>query len=87
MQEQATSVSLVILDRVIGIIRGALADRAIGAETPLVSSELLDSVSVVNIVLDLESAFLISIPETMVVPENFETAAAISRTCDSLITA
>ena len=53
--------------------------------TELVESNLLDSVSVANLVLDLERAFSVQIPDVEITPENFSTVTSIASFCDRLM--
>ena len=47
-------------------------------DTDLLVSGLLDSFDIVNLVSQLEEAFMVEIEPTDIVPENFRTVAAIA---------
>ncbi len=51
---------------------------AVGDETPLVSGGLLDSMSIVDLILDLQDTFGVEIPASEVQPEDFDTVARIA---------
>ncbi len=72
------------LDRVTQILGHTLVLGEIEKSTELVDSELLDSVSVVNLILELEKALEIRIPESEIAPENFQTPATIACLCERL---
>ena len=55
--------------------RAQLADDA-----PLISAGLIDSMSIVDLVLDLEAALQVRIPSSAVQPTDFDSVAAIART-------
>lgn len=47
-------------------------------ETGLVQKRILDSLTIIALVSDLEDEFDIAIPAVEIVPENFDSAAAIA---------
>ena len=51
--------------------------NAITLTTPLISSGYIDSFSMVTIVAFLEKEFSISIPDSEIIPKNFDSAQAI----------
>jgi acyl carrier protein len=65
-------------------IQRVLALPVVEPATPLVSSGVLDSLSLVNLVLELQRVFGVSIPDDCMVPEQFETPVAIARMCADL---
>ena len=72
------------VERVTTALRRTLALDDLHESTELIESELLDSVSVANLILELEQALDISIPESEVTPENFETPSTIHALCERL---
>lgn len=53
-------------------------------ETGLVQKRILDSLTIIALVSDLEDEFDIAIPAVEIVPENFDSAAAIARLVERL---
>lgn len=51
---------------------------SVNAQTELVRSEIIDSHGIVELVEFLEKTFSISFPDEFFVPDNFQTAQAIS---------
>jgi acyl carrier protein len=49
-------------------------------ETAIVSSGLIDSMSIVDLILDLESALGVKIPASDVQPDDFDSVRTIART-------
>ena len=72
------------VERVTTLLRRTLALDDLHESTELIESELLDSVSVANLILELEQTLDISIPEGEVTPENFETPSTIAALCARL---
>jgi acyl carrier protein len=56
--------------------------QAFDDDTALVSGGLIDSMSLVDLILDLEAAFGMRIPVMEVQPDDFDSVRAISRTID-----
>jgi len=54
--------------------------RAIDDDTPLVSGGLIDSMSIVDLILELETATGVRIPVTEVEPDDFDTIRKIAAT-------
>ena len=46
-------------------------------ETHLIDNHLLDSLSIISLVAELEDTFDITIPAVEIIPENFNSAAAM----------
>jgi acyl carrier protein len=62
-------------------VAGRLAKRrAIDDDTPLVSGGLIDSMSIVDLILELESATGVHIPVSEVEPDDFDTIRKIAAT-------
>lgn len=74
------------LDRVTTLLQSMLGIADIEPDTELVASDLLDSVNVVNLVLELEAEFGVQIFEAEIVPENFSNPNDIANLCDRLST-
>jgi acyl carrier protein len=55
--------------------RGPIAD-----DTRLVSGGLIDSMSIVDLILDLQSELGVTIPTSEVQPDDFDSVVAIART-------
>ena len=72
------------VERVTAAVRQTLALDDLHESTELIESELLDSISVANLILELEQVLDISIPESEVTPENFETPSTIHALCARL---
>lgn len=53
---------------------------ALRDDTPLVSGGLIDSMSIVDLILDLQSAFAMEIPVSEVQPDDFDTVDKIAET-------
>ena len=71
-----------LLGRVIDLVHGQIeADGrgsvTLGADTGLLRSGLIDSVGVVNLILELESGFAIQLDEADLVEPNFATPGSI----------
>jgi len=54
--------------------------KAFDDDTAIVSSGLIDSMSIVDLILDLESALGVKIPPSDVQPDDFDSVRAIART-------
>ena len=53
-------------------------------ETGLVQQRILDSLTIIALVSDLEDEFDIAVPAVEIVPENFDSAAAIAHLVERL---
>lgn len=56
----------------------------VSAETPLLTSNLLDSIAFLSLVTFLEERFQVKIDEDDMLPENFETSKTIMSLVDGL---
>lgn len=54
------------------------ADTSLEADTRLIETQLLDSVELLQLVMELETAFSITIPLEELAPENFTDVAAVT---------
>lgn len=61
--------------------------RTIMPDQELMGSGILDSVTLVEIIIDLESAYQISVPPVHVTKENFQSVNAICRYIESRMNA
>ena len=66
------------IEEIIAIIKEINPYIDIDENTELIESEILDSLSVVYIVTELEDKYGIYVDEKLVLPENFKTATLIS---------
>jgi acyl carrier protein len=67
-------------DDVIGYIRQAILRNpgaSLGPDDSLIEAGLLDSVGLTNVIIFVEGAAGVRIPDLEVTPENFDTATAI----------
>ncbi|MGH9185760.1 MAG: acyl carrier protein [Acidimicrobiales bacterium] len=56
--------------------------RALTADYPLIDNDVVDSLGIFEIVAFLESRYGVEVDDEDLVPENFETIAAIARLID-----
>lgn len=72
------------METVIDILEGLKPGVDYRTETGLVQKRILDSLTIIALVSDLEDEFDIAIPAVEIVPENFDSAAAIARLVERL---
>ena len=65
-------------------LRLVAADEPIPLETKLVSIGL-DSIGTINLLLDIEEAFTVSLPGSMLTPQTFETRATLQSAVATLM--
>ena len=65
------------MDRIIELLKEIKEDIDYENETSLIDDELLDSFDILQIISALDDEFDISIPASMIVPENFNSAEAL----------
>jgi acyl carrier protein len=74
-------------ERVATIVTGLLPERAranpIGYDEPLTTAGL-NSLGMVNLLLEIEANFNITVPASLVVPKSFRSINSISRLIESL---
>lgn len=75
----------VTLDEVIEVLRDVEEDVDYEAEEALVDGRVLDSFDILEIISSLNDEFDISIPAKDVVPENFNSARAITAMVNRLL--
>jgi acyl carrier protein len=69
------------LGRIRAIVQARMRRRKeVGDDTPLVSGGLIDSMAIVDLILDLETAFGVTIPASEVQPDDFDTVRRIADT-------
>ena len=72
------------METIIDILEGLKPGVDYHTETGLVQKRILDSLTIIALVSDLEDEFDIAIPAVDIVPENFDSAAAIARLVERL---
>ncbi|MEU7580878.1 acyl carrier protein [Streptomyces sp. NPDC041068] len=66
-----------VLATVRSIVQETASGREVTDETPLIAHRIIDSLSLLTVVSRLEDSFGISIDDTEVLPNHFETITAI----------
>lgn len=72
------------METIIDILEGLKPGVDYHTETGLVQQRILDSLTIIALASDLEDEFDIAIPAVEIVPENFDSAAAIARLVERL---
>lgn len=62
------------------VLRRHLNGKPAGDDTPLISSGLIDSMAIVDLIVDLENATGVHIPPSEVQPDDFDSARRIVET-------
>ncbi len=65
------------MEELLEILRGIKPDIDFENCTTLIDDELLDSFDIISIVAELNEAFDLQIPASEIVPDNFNSAAAL----------
>ena len=65
------------MEKLMKILKDMHPDVDFDAETDLVDSEILDSLDIVTLITEINSAYDISIPPEEILPENFNSINAI----------
>ena len=65
------------MDKLMAILEELRPDIDFAAHTDLIDSHLLDSLSILSLIAELEDEFDITIPAVEIVPKNFNSAAAM----------
>ena len=65
------------MEKLLEILNELHEDVDFGAETALVDDGILDSLDIVTLITEINDAFDVSIPAEEIIPENFNSAAAI----------
>ena len=66
-----------VMERLINILKELHEDVDFEAEEGLVDDGILDSLDIVSLVTEIDSEFDVRIPPEEIVPENFNSAAAL----------
>lgn len=72
-------------EKIIEVMNKANPNIGDDFELDLMKEELIDSLEIVNIVMDLEDAFNIEIDPELVIPENFNTMNNILQLIESIV--
>jgi acyl carrier protein len=78
VSEQMSAPDLATIQRIVAARVGG--KRSIAKDTPLISGGLIDSMSIVELILELEATFSIKIPASEVQPDDFDTVGRIAET-------
>jgi len=70
------------IEKVHEILRSHLKGKTVGDDTPLVSSGLIDSMAIVDLIIDLEAMLGVRIPASEVQPDDFDTPRRIAETVE-----
>ena len=73
------------MDRIIELLKEIKEDIDYENETSLIDDELLDSFDILQIISALDDEFDMSIPASMIVPENFNSAEALWKMVQELM--
>ena len=73
------------MERLIELLQEIKEDIDYEHETALIDDELLDSFDILQIISALDDEFDISIPASMIVPENFNSAEALWKMVQELM--
>lgn len=73
------------MDRIIELLKEIKEDIDYENETSLIDDELLDSFDILQIISALDDEFDISIPASMIVPQNFNSAEALWKMVQELM--
>lgn len=72
------------METIISLLEDLKADVDFASRTDLVDSRVLDSLTILALVSDLEDTFDITIPAVEIVPQNFNSVAGIKAMVDRL---
>ena len=73
------------MDRIIELLKEIKEDIDYENDTSLIDDELLDSFDILQIISALDDEFDISIPASMIVPQNFNSAEALWKMVQELM--
>ena len=71
-------------EKIVDIIKGIVADFDV-EETALIDNGVLSSLEVLQVIVEINNEFNISIPASAIKPENFNSVVAISKVVESAI--
>lgn len=72
------------METIISLLEELKADVDFASRTDLVDNRVLDSLTILALVSDLEDTFDITIPAVEIVPQNFNSVAGIKAMVDRL---
>ena len=72
------------METIISLLEDLKSDVDFASRTDLVDSRVLDSLTILALVSDLEDTFDITIPAVEIVPQNFNSVAGIKAMVDRL---
>lgn len=65
------------MDKIYDILEDINPDIDYRTQTDLIDAHLLDSLSIISLIAELEDAFDVTIPAVDIIPENFNSAKAM----------
>lgn len=72
------------MEKIIEIIKGIRPAANIDENTRLLDEHIIDSLSMIQLVAELDDEFDVEIEAMDIIPENFETVSAISKLIERL---
>ncbi len=72
------------MDKIIDILQDINPDIDYKNRTDLIDAHLLDSLSIISLIAELEDTFDVTIPAVDIIPDNFNSVKAISALIERL---
>ena len=72
------------MDKIIDILQNINPDIDYKNRTDLIDAHLLDSLSIISLIAELEDTFDVTIPAVDIIPDNFNSVKAISALIERL---
>ncbi len=72
------------MDKIIDILQDINPDIDYKNRTDLIDAHLLDSLSIISLIAELEDTFDVTIPAVDIIPDNFNSVKAISALVERL---
>lgn len=72
------------MDKIIDILQDINPDIDYKNRTDLIDAHLLDSLSIISLIAELEDTFDVTIPAVDIIPDNFNSVKAISELIERL---
>ena len=72
------------MDKIIDILQDINPDIDYKSRTDLIDAHLLDSLSIISLIAELEDTFDVTIPAVDIIPDNFNSVKAISALIERL---